>query len=280
MAGGDDELCRALVDACGAAGYPAEAIDDQEIGGIPGPGRRQRSGSASARVLTIWEVPVLEAAWAQRLEWRARRTGPVIALAGFADRSVVARARGAGAVACLELPCDLDDLVDAVDRAVDSDPAGLLADPGPGRGPARAAAPASQCSTPSQPGRPLSMVRSGAVAYNSSEWQVISGKWQVMSRPTVSKKAVAVESGSRRAAPERLATPHPPLVTLKDLTRQIQRSSGFPEVVARAQERAECDDRRRLGLGFGAHGRRAGAACTHDAGDPDRARRRRGRLPR
>ena len=26
--------------------------------------------------------------------------------------------------------------------------------------------------------------------------------------------------------------PHPPLATLKDLTRQIQRSSGFPEVVA------------------------------------------------
>jgi DNA-binding NarL/FixJ family response regulator len=61
---------------------------------------------------------VLEAGWAQRLEWRARRTGPVIALAGFADRAVVARARGAGAVACLELPCDLDDLVDAVDRTV------------------------------------------------------------------------------------------------------------------------------------------------------------------
>jgi hypothetical protein len=118
VAGGDDELCRALVDACVAAGYVVEAIDDREIGGIPGARPRQRPVSASARVLTIWEVPMLEAAWGQRLEWRARRTGPVIALAGFADRAVVARAKGAGAVACLELPCDLDDLVGAVDRAV------------------------------------------------------------------------------------------------------------------------------------------------------------------
>ncbi len=122
VAGGDDELCRALRDACGAAGYAVEAVDDQEIGGIPGPRRRQRSAPAAARVLTIWELPVLEAAWAQRLEWRARRTGPVIALAGFADRAVVARTRVAGAVACLELPCDLDDLVDAVDRAVTMTP--------------------------------------------------------------------------------------------------------------------------------------------------------------
>jgi CheY-like chemotaxis protein len=122
VAGGDGELCRALRDACGAAGYPVEAVDDQEIGGIPGPRRRKRSASAAIRVLTIWELPVLEAAWGQRLEWRARRTGPVIALAGFADRAVVARARGSGAVACLELPCDLDDLVDAVDRAVSTTP--------------------------------------------------------------------------------------------------------------------------------------------------------------
>jgi hypothetical protein len=115
-------LCRALVDACIQAGYAARQVDDQEIGGNTQPRPRDRSVAATERVLTIWEMPVLEPGWAQRLEWRARRAGPVIGLAGFADRAIVARARGAGAVACLELPCDLDDLVDAVDRVVSSTP--------------------------------------------------------------------------------------------------------------------------------------------------------------
>jgi hypothetical protein len=117
VSGGDDELCRALVDACVQAGYAARAVDDLEMGAPP-PRPQDRGSSASDRVLTIWEAPVLEADWAHRLEWRVHRTGPVIALAGFADRAIVARARKAGAVACLELPCDFDDLVDAVDRAV------------------------------------------------------------------------------------------------------------------------------------------------------------------
>jgi hypothetical protein len=118
IGGGEGELCRALVDACARAGYAARAVNDQEIGGgstaQEGAGRRP----AGERVLTIWEVPVLEPGWARRLEWRAHRTGPVIALAGFADRSVVTLAAEAGAVACLELPCDLHDLVDVVDRVV------------------------------------------------------------------------------------------------------------------------------------------------------------------
>ncbi len=118
VACGTDPLGRALLEACDAAGYRAEAIDDQEIGGIIR--MRNRPGPATERVLTIWEIPVLEPGWAERLQWRALRTGPVIALAGFADREIVARARAAGAVACLELPCDLDDLLDAVDRAVRS----------------------------------------------------------------------------------------------------------------------------------------------------------------
>jgi hypothetical protein len=118
VAGGEGELCRALVDACARAGYAARAVNDQEIGG--GPTAREPDGRrpAGERVLTIWEVPVLESGWARRLEWRAHRTGPVIALAGFADRSVVTLAGEAGAVDCLELPCDLDDLVDVVDRIV------------------------------------------------------------------------------------------------------------------------------------------------------------------
>jgi hypothetical protein len=124
IAGGDDELCRALVDACVHAGYSAGQVDEQEIGGYPQGRPRDRSATAAERVLTIWEVPVLEPGWPQRLEWRAHRTGPVIGLAGFADRVIVARAKEAGAVACLDLPCDLDDLTDAVDRAVSSTPPG------------------------------------------------------------------------------------------------------------------------------------------------------------
>jgi hypothetical protein len=118
VAGGERELCRALVDACARAGYATRPVDDQEIGGGPTSPVRDRRRPAGERVLTIWEVPVLEPGWDRRLEWRAQQTGPVIALAGFADRSVVTRAKQAGAVACLELPCELDDLIDVVDRIV------------------------------------------------------------------------------------------------------------------------------------------------------------------
>jgi hypothetical protein len=118
VAGGDGELSRALVDACARAGFAARVIDEQEIGGKLHPQPRERGVPTSERVLTIWEIPVLEEGWPQRLEWRAHRYGPVIAVGGFVDRAVVARARGAGAVACLELPYDVDDLVDAVDRIV------------------------------------------------------------------------------------------------------------------------------------------------------------------
>lgn len=108
---GDGELGRALVDACRQAGYDTRPADDHEAGGSV-----DRRPTATERVLTICEIPVLEPDWAGRLGERASRTGAVIALAGFADRAVVTRAREAGAVACLELPCDLDDLIDVVDR--------------------------------------------------------------------------------------------------------------------------------------------------------------------
>ncbi len=131
VAGGDGELGRALVEACRSAGYIAQDIDESEVGGTPGPaGRRGRPAPAGQRVLTVWEVPVLEPGWAQRLEWRAARTGPVIALAGFADRAVVARAHEAGAAACLELPCDVNDLIAAVDRVIDTTPADSWPVPG------------------------------------------------------------------------------------------------------------------------------------------------------
>src|SRR5215510_9041563 len=60
-----------------------------------------------------------------------------------------------------------------------------------------------------------------------------------MSRPTVPTKVEAGESDARRASgrsreiPDSpLATSQQPLATLKDLTRQIQRAPGLPEVVA------------------------------------------------
>ena len=131
IAGCDGELCRSLVDLCARAGYPARAIDEHAIGTGLNPDERDRRTAGGDRVLTIWEVPVLEPGWALRLESRAQRTGPVIALAGFADRAVVTLARQSGAVACLELPCDFDDLIDVVDRTVDQAP--LDSWPGPMR---------------------------------------------------------------------------------------------------------------------------------------------------
>ena len=47
---------------------------------------------------------------------RRVRVGPVVALIGFADRSLVAEAKGAGASAVLDLPFDLADLAAALDR--------------------------------------------------------------------------------------------------------------------------------------------------------------------
>jgi hypothetical protein len=39
---------------------------------------------------------------------------------GFADRATVATAKASGAIACLDLPFEIDDLVDAVERAARS----------------------------------------------------------------------------------------------------------------------------------------------------------------
>ena len=72
----------------------------------------------------VWDVPILEPTWATRLGARAN-AGPTIAAIGFLDRATRAQARQAGAVACLDLPAELADLVRAVDRATGSrrDPA-------------------------------------------------------------------------------------------------------------------------------------------------------------
>jgi hypothetical protein len=114
VAGSNRDLCEGLVAACVIAGYRAVAVDDLDAAG--GFSSQPATPPSAERALTIWDVPVLEPDWAQRLERRTRSTGPVIALFGFADRDVVATARARGAVACLELPYDVDDLIDVVDR--------------------------------------------------------------------------------------------------------------------------------------------------------------------
>jgi hypothetical protein len=60
-------------------------------------------------------VPVLEAGWPELIEHRSR-LGPVIALLGFADRATVSLATARGAAACLELPFNVLDLIDVLDR--------------------------------------------------------------------------------------------------------------------------------------------------------------------
>jgi len=65
--------------------------------------------------LAVWDVPVLESRWVEQLEQRSRG-GPVVALLGFADRAAVTAARDAGASACLDFPCAIDDLIHVLDR--------------------------------------------------------------------------------------------------------------------------------------------------------------------
>jgi hypothetical protein len=95
------ELRSTLADACEQAGYPATAAFAW--------------AEASPGGLAVWDVPVLESGWPEALARRAR-LGPVIALLGFADRGLVTAARVHGASACLELPCDLADLIGVLDR--------------------------------------------------------------------------------------------------------------------------------------------------------------------
>ena len=70
--------------------------------------------SLTGGLAAVWDVPVLELGWDDRIKTRAR-AGPVVAAIGFLDRTTRAVAHEAGASACLDLPCDLADLIRAVD---------------------------------------------------------------------------------------------------------------------------------------------------------------------
>jgi hypothetical protein len=115
VSGRNEDLCRTLVEVCVRAGYRAEAIDDLTDGEFVR--ARPAASPGAERTLTIWEVPVLEPGWPEVLERRALATGPVIGVMGFADRATVGRAKAHGAAICLDLPFEIDDLIDSVARA-------------------------------------------------------------------------------------------------------------------------------------------------------------------
>jgi hypothetical protein len=127
VSGGNAALCDMIADACTAAGIPATRVDDLPADEMPSPSRPPDSRPARAdsrahaaeRTLTIWEIPVLEPDWSERLARRAQSHQPVIALIGFADRALVSEARAAGAAACLELPFRVEDLVDVIHAVTD-----------------------------------------------------------------------------------------------------------------------------------------------------------------
>ncbi len=115
VASGIEALGSALVDTCTAAGFRTRLVPDllwSDHAGRPG------HPAGNERVVTIWDVPVLEPGWPEQVERRARLTGPVITLFGFADRAIVTEAKARGAAACLDLPYDGDDLIDVIDRVV------------------------------------------------------------------------------------------------------------------------------------------------------------------
>ena len=115
VASSNHDLCQAVVEACGASGYRAVQVADLAIARTAA--RPTSRSTVDEQTLTIWDVPLLEPDWSQRLERRSRTNGPVIALFGFADRETVTLARACGAIACLELPYNVDDLIDVIDRA-------------------------------------------------------------------------------------------------------------------------------------------------------------------
>ncbi len=112
------ELRSVLSEVCGAAGFetasdPQVASEDCAVG--PGAAPAPALAPAPARVVTVYDVPVLEPEW-PRWVADAAMCGPVVALAGFADRATVLRAKAAGASACLDLPVDPGDLLDVIER--------------------------------------------------------------------------------------------------------------------------------------------------------------------
>jgi hypothetical protein len=110
-----------LLEICLGAGFGALDSSDSAFTLHSLRSSRARAGAVLSRndwrhpVVTLWDVPVLEAGWPELIEHRSR-LGPVIAMLGFADRATVGLARARGAAACLDLPFNVVDLVDVLDR--------------------------------------------------------------------------------------------------------------------------------------------------------------------
>ena len=77
------ELRTILAEAARAGGFASEAISEPD--------------DAPSGVAAVWDVPILEPDWPARLAALAR-SGPVVALLGFADRQAVTLARQHGAL--------------------------------------------------------------------------------------------------------------------------------------------------------------------------------------
>ncbi|RUL88059.1 ANTAR domain-containing protein [Tautonia sociabilis] len=101
VASGQLDLALMLEDVLAGAGYR--------------PTRRAEGPSGGDEPWVVWDVPVLEPDWSDRLAAAAQGRG-VVALLGLADRDRVSTARRSGALACLDLPVDPDDLVFVLDR--------------------------------------------------------------------------------------------------------------------------------------------------------------------
>ena len=102
VASTDFEWREMMTALCRAAGYSAHASDDR-IEMVSSP-------------LMVWDVPILRADWPETLRSRTKR-GQVVGVFGFPDRDTIAEARRAGIAACLDAPCELDDLRWVLDRA-------------------------------------------------------------------------------------------------------------------------------------------------------------------
>jgi FixJ family two-component response regulator len=117
----DHALRTTLQEICLAAGFGKPEGSDTAFTAHSLHSCGVRSGAALLSdmrphpVVTVWDVPVLDAGWPELIEHRSR-LGPVIALLGFADRAMVGLARSRGAAACLELPFNVADLIDVLDR--------------------------------------------------------------------------------------------------------------------------------------------------------------------
>lgn len=94
-------LRQALAEALEVAGYPVTVSKCWD--------------EARGPTISVWDVPLLEPDWADRLGRHSNST-QVVALMGFPDRGLVTLAHDRGASACLELPVDIGDLVAVIDR--------------------------------------------------------------------------------------------------------------------------------------------------------------------